>query len=320
MDLNSIIFPAPQSSFEFRKIDDIIWIPKREAKKIPNSFELSATNNTGLDENEKVSEMPKATKSEPSIPCLYLPYKYGSDKVLIYFHGNAEDIGWALEFCNALKAHLQVHVLAMEYPGYSMYVGEPDADKICRDAEIVFDFLTMEIGIAPNNVFLFGRSIGSGPATFLASRRDPGALLLMSPIASVRAVAKEVAGKLANLMVAERFKNIDEIKNVRCPSYFIHGKADTLVPFKQTVDLMNECQGISDMHLPENMTHNDFNLREDVIEPILKFLTKCGIKIENDKPTLQYDFPKELYEKPAHVHHKKNKRSMLSKFYDKFIG
>ena len=205
----------------------------------------------------------------------------------------------------------------MEYPGYSVYFGEPNADTICQDAEIVFDYLTLEMGILPQNILLFGRSIGSGPATYLASHREPGALILMSPIASVRAVAKEIAGTISRL-IAERFNNIEEIKKVRCPSYFIHGKADTLVPYKQTVEMMNQCQGISDMNLSETMTHNDFSLRDDVIDPILKFLDKCAVKISNRKQ--QYAFPQEIYERPKSTYYKLNKRSMLSKFYDKFIG
>jgi len=318
MDLNSIIFPAPKSSFNYRKIDEVVWIPKKNKKPETQNLDIQKLEMTKIsqDDGEKTEE--NLPPEDHCIPCLYLPYKHGSDKLLIYFHGNAEDIGWALEFCEALKVMFEVHVLAMEYPGYSLYLGEPSADEICKDGEIVFDYLTLEMGILPQNIFLFGRSIGSGPATYLAAHRDPGALFLMSPISSIRSVAKEIAGKIANIMVADRFRNIDEIKKVKCPSYFIHGKADTLVPYKHSVEMMNECMGISDMNLPEAMTHNDFALRDDIIEPILKFIKKCGIIIISEKQ--QYVFPSELYKRPKYTYQRKNKRSMLSKFYDKFIG
>jgi len=42
------------------------------------------------------------------IPCLYLPYAEGSDKILIFFHGNAEDIGWSLGFVAAIQEELGV--------------------------------------------------------------------------------------------------------------------------------------------------------------------------------------------------------------------
>lgn len=44
------------------------------------------------------------------IPCLYLPYVSGSSKVLIYFHGNAEDVGLATELLNFIKEMLKVRL------------------------------------------------------------------------------------------------------------------------------------------------------------------------------------------------------------------
>ena len=124
MDLNSVIFPAPQSSFDFRQITEVIWIPKKDTKNLPNTLDLTTFNTSNNEENEKTNEPAKKPSGNSSIdillklslvssaiPCLYLPYKYGSDKVLIYFHGNAEDIGWALEFCQALKEHFQVLII-----------------------------------------------------------------------------------------------------------------------------------------------------------------------------------------------------------------
>lgn len=58
--------------------------------------------------------------SKTNIPCLYLPFN-GSDKILIYFHANAEDIGLAYHFLEMIKNTAKVNVLAPEYPGYGIY-------------------------------------------------------------------------------------------------------------------------------------------------------------------------------------------------------
>jgi hypothetical protein len=58
---------------------------------------------------------------------MYLPYSQGSSKILIYFHGNAEDVGLATELLDYVRSLLRVHVLAIEYPGYGIYDGQPDA-------------------------------------------------------------------------------------------------------------------------------------------------------------------------------------------------
>ena len=93
----------------------------------------------------------------------------------------------------------------------------------------MYDYLIKELKIAPNNIIVFGRSIGSGPACHLAANKQLSCCLLMSPIASLRAVAKEIAGKMSGLL-ADRFKNIEEVKKIKCPAFFIHGQADKLVP------------------------------------------------------------------------------------------
>ena len=87
----------------------------------------------------------------------------------------------------------------------------------------MYDYLTIVQGIPQNSIILFGRSIGGGPATLVASKRNPCALLLMSPFKSLRDVIRETAGRFLQYLVNDRFRNIDNIKNVKCPTFLVHG-------------------------------------------------------------------------------------------------
>ena len=90
---------------------------------------------------------------------------------------------------------MKMHVLAVEYPGYGLYkTSKPDEEKMKIDAEAVYEFLTKHIGIKESNIILFGRSMGSGPATYLASQKKPAALLLMSAYTSIKDVARSMLG------------------------------------------------------------------------------------------------------------------------------
>jgi hypothetical protein len=51
----------------------------------------------------------------------------------------------------------------------------------------------------------------------------------MSAYTSIRNAAQAMVGFLAGV-VKERFRNIDLIEKVRCPVFFIHGLADSLIP------------------------------------------------------------------------------------------
>jgi dienelactone hydrolase len=67
---------------------------------------------------------------------------------------------------------MKMHVLCIEYPGYGLYkTSQPDADQLLEDSKIVFDYLTTICGVNPSDIVLFGRSIGGGPATYLASEK-----------------------------------------------------------------------------------------------------------------------------------------------------
>ena len=46
---------------------------------------------------------------------MFHPYSKGSDKIIIYFHGNAEDLGISQDFCHVLMTELHANVIAMEY-------------------------------------------------------------------------------------------------------------------------------------------------------------------------------------------------------------
>ena len=107
---------------------------------------------------------------------------------------------------------MKMHVMAVEYPGYGLYkTSKPDEEKIKNDADTVYDYLTEVCGVREKDIILFGRSMGSGPSSYLASRKNPGSLLLMSPYMSIKDAAKSLFGwaSFMSFVVYERFRNID---------------------------------------------------------------------------------------------------------------
>jgi hypothetical protein len=92
MQLNSIVFPAPVCSYSTEKLfKDLIYIPR----------------------------ITKFSTVE-SIPCLFIPYETDA-KILMFFHGNAEDIGIAYDILLEIRTCLKISVMAIEYPGYGLY-------------------------------------------------------------------------------------------------------------------------------------------------------------------------------------------------------
>jgi len=98
-----------------------------------------------------------------------------------------------------------MYVLLVEYPGYSIYKEDKDSDKILEDSLTVFDFLINVLKVENSNIFVFGRSLGSGPSLYLSSKRKVGGLILMSPFTSIQAVAENLVGVLFKFLITERY-------------------------------------------------------------------------------------------------------------------
>lgn len=88
------------------------------------------------------------------------------------------------------------------------------------------------MGILPGQIHVLGRSIGSGPATYVAGQRQVGSLTLISGFASLRKVVEHQTGKFLSFFsfgCPDYFKNSENIKSVKAPVLLIHGLRDTLI-------------------------------------------------------------------------------------------
>ena len=255
MELNSIVFPAPTDD-KYNEIsnfkDQILFIPK------------------------------KKDKTTVHIPCLFQKSTNSpnTNKIFIYFHGNAEDIFNTVSNSNIIKQSLPFDTLCMEYPGYSIYYGEKSAETIEEDSLIIYDFLIKECKYNQKDIIICGRSIGTGPATYLASQRKPGALILISPIKSLRDTVNNLAG-IVKYLVKDRFNNFERIKEVTCPLLVIHGQKDSLIPYEDSIELTERTSGPYELMLPENMNHNNIHIYDDFLEPITNFLERYHLLIHN---------------------------------------
>jgi pimeloyl-ACP methyl ester carboxylesterase len=256
MELNSLFFPAPEPSYTPNDFpQNLMWIPRYK-------------NPVG-----------------PAIPCLVLPFYRKSSKIILYFHGNAEDVNLTYDLLDHMRNCLFVNVIAVEYPGYGLYSGKPSASQLIEDADCVFTFLTDYLDISPKDILVFGRSIGTGPATWLAANYLPGALILLSPYTSLRAVVKHVAGKLAQYLVAERFRNIELFPSVSCPTFILHGQQDGLIPCSQAQELRQRCGGPCTLISPRDMDHNEFDYLHDLLVPLGAFLMQHDISVQPESCT-----------------------------------
>jgi fermentation-respiration switch protein FrsA (DUF1100 family) len=156
--------------------------------------------------------------------------------VVLYFHGNAGTIEnrahWLLEFANA-----GFGVLMPEYRGYGGNRGQPTESGLYADGVSAMDFLTNE-GIAADRIVIYGESLGTAVATYLASQHRVAALLLEAPYTSITAAAARHYWFLpVSLLLHDRFDSLSRIAQVRSPILIMQGGRDQIVPPELGIEL-----------------------------------------------------------------------------------
>ena len=96
--------------------------------------------------------------------------KLANAPTLIYFHGNAGNIGMRLKFYKDLHDQAGCNILAVDYRGYGNSGGLPSEPGLNRDADAALKYVKARKDLNQGGVFLFGRSLGGAVAISLASR------------------------------------------------------------------------------------------------------------------------------------------------------
>jgi len=258
-----LVFPAPKPSYSKDSFKNhLCWIPWNRALS-PDRVD-----------DEQMAE---------GIPCMWLPAERAAG-VILFFHGNAEDLGLSHAFVQHMRDQFKMNVLAVEYPGYGLLKSIASSEKAVQEVVLtVFRFVVDELRVAYEQIFLFGRSIGSGPATYLASTFPVGGLILVAAFASINEVIRSLAGSIIARAFVERFPNISLIGNVSCPTLFIHGEKDSLVPPEQSVALFKQCRARKLLITPPGLEHNT-NLWSDasfLAVPAINFFGLPGYQQES---------------------------------------
>lgn len=156
-----------------------------------------------------------------------------SDRIVLFCHGNAGNISHRLDSIRIFR-NLGLDVLIFDYRGYGLSDGRPSEQGTYRDVEAAWSYLVDERGYDPDRVILFGRSMGAAVAAHLATRVQPGALILESAFTSVPDLAARHYWYLpVRLLSRFGYATADYVRAVRAPTLVVHSPGDEIVPFAQ---------------------------------------------------------------------------------------
>lgn len=176
---------------------------------------------------------------------------------ILYFHGNTGHIARWAPIAEELTT-FGFDVFVPDYRGYGKSRGERSQEILYSDALLCYQHLKK---IYPEKkLCLYGRSLGSAMASWLAARTHCGAVVLETPFNNLRDVAAYHTKILpVNFLLNYGFRNELHLKHSKAPVLIAHGTKDRIVPYRCGLALYKTAKANAEMVTIPGGHHGDLN-------------------------------------------------------------
>ncbi|KPI95049.1 Abhydrolase domain-containing protein FAM108C1 [Papilio xuthus] len=224
-------------------------------------------------EKENIEGFYSRTTRGNRIACLFVRCSPNARFTILFSHGNAVDLGQMSSFYLGLGTRINCNIFSYDYSGYGVSGGKPSEKNLYADIDAAWQALRTRYGISPENIILYGQSIGTVPTVDLAARYEVGAVVLHSPLMSGMRVAFP---NTKRTWFFDAFPSIDKIPKVTSPVLVIHGTEDEVIDFSHGLAIYERCPRAVEPLWVEGAGHNDVELFNQYLERLKRFLAGAG--------------------------------------------
>jgi fermentation-respiration switch protein FrsA (DUF1100 family) len=174
-----------------------------------------------------------------------------SDKVVLFCHGNGGNISHREEKISTIR-NLGYSVLIFDYSGYGKSKGVPTEQQLYDDTSAMVALLRQTY--QPEQIVLYGESMGGAVATYAARRYSVGTLILEAPLPSMKILIKNkypIIGWLSFLF--PEFDTASYLNGYKGKSLILHSPTDEVIPYNSVSHLLQMCTH----HIPIDGSHNN---------------------------------------------------------------
>jgi len=198
---------------------------------------------------------------------------------VLFCHGNGGNMMHRLDSINIL-CNLGLNCFIFDYRGYGNSEGKPTEEGTYIDATAAYKWLTEEKKISPpDDIIIFGRSLGGSIAAQLASKVEARALIIESGFTSYVDMGRKFYPYMpVRFFASYGYSTIDYVKEVHCPVMLIHSRNDEIVPFEFSLELHEAANEPKEL-IEISGSHNDgFLVSSEIYKSAwvkwIKFLTE----------------------------------------------
>ncbi len=178
------------------------------------------------------------------------------EPTLLYFHGNG---GGLIDRAERIKRFTRegLGLFMPAYRGYAGSGGSPTETALIADAHLAYDRLIAE-GLRPEEIVVYGESLGTGVAVQLAASRKVAAVVLDAPYTEIAAIGQQLYPFIpVKLFLKDNFASIDHIGAIKAPLLILHGSRDDTIPPALGKALYAAAPEPKEIHIIEGAGHSD---------------------------------------------------------------
>lgn len=195
-------------------------------------------------------------------------------KTILYFHGNAGSVPGGEKRMRFFR-EMGYNVFAAEYREFGRSKGKIKKEEdLYVDAQTAYDFLIQKLHVKPNEIVIWGWSLGGAVSTELASKNPCHSLVLEGTFCSIQEMAKKLFWFYPFKWLSRySMPTIDKINKIQCPVLFAHSKDDKTIPINQGKQLFETYNG-KKMFIEIHGDHNHAFLdsQDELIKKANQFL------------------------------------------------
>ena len=170
------------------------------------------------------------THDDEQLDAWFIPANPARGAVL-FCHGNAGNISHRLDSIRQFHG-LGLSVLIFDYRGYGQSTGRPTEKGTYRDVDAAWDYLVEQRGIPPEQIILFGRSLGASITADLATRQTAAGVILESAFTSVPDVAAQLYAWLPVRWLSRyQYDTRKKLADIHSPVLIVHSRDDEIIPY-----------------------------------------------------------------------------------------
>lgn len=186
---------------------------------------------------------------------IYTPKNYKD--TILYFGGQAQDSVGLIP--KLVEQFTDYQIITFNYREYGKSSGILTEQRVRDDAIFIYEWVKEFYG----DVIVLGYSLGTHPATYVASQYNIKLLYLIAPFCSIEKLIQEKT-YLPSKLVFFKFNSEELMKKVQSPVIIVSSKDDTIVKVKHSLKLSKVAKNLRLYKELIGYNHHDLILKDEV--------------------------------------------------------